>query len=311
MQARSLYTRKNFRSFAVSRFYHIDPKDNEQIEQPIFLFYYSKGTSNAYRLPLHSHEYTEIFYFTKGDGVMHYKNKVVPVKKDDLVIINSRIEHTEQSNAVPSKPKRTTYIWYNVISVGNNFPFVNDNRPTDEIFHVSYGSPKNKAKEIFKDVEKLLTDKPPYYSAQVNILLQELFLELNTRFIAQNPTSHETDDLVFVKNYIDENYDKDINLDQLSKLVYVSKTHLINKFKERYGLTPIQYLIEIRIRHAKILLRDTTKSITDIACSIGFNDSVYFSAVFRKLVGVTPSYFRKVIDREDPLLAEKAEMYKA
>lgn len=293
----------------MSRFYHINPKDTEIIEQPIFLFLYSKGTSNAYRLPLHSHEYTEIFYFTKGDGIMLYKDKSVPVKKNDLIIINSHTEHTEQSNAVAHKPKRTTYIWYNVISVANDFPFNGESHFKDEILHISYGTPKNKANEVFKALEKLFVNKPPYYTAQANVLLQELFIELRSRLSSQKPPLQQTDDVAFIKNYLDENYEKDVNLNQLAKLVFVSKTHLINKFKERYELTPIQYLIEMRIRRAKALLRDTTKSITDIACMVGFNDSVYFSSVFKKQVGVTPSAFRKVVDREDPLLVEKEEIF--
>ena len=109
-------------------------------------------------------------------------------------------------------------------------------------------------------------------------------------FIIEDTTNY----ILKIRSYILENFDKPLNLDELSALAYVSKVQLINKFKKAYGVTPIQFLNNERITQAKKLLKNTNLSITQIAINVGFNDSIYFSNVFKKSMGVTPTHYRNL-----------------
>ena len=73
---------------------------------------------------------------------------------------------------------------------------------------------------------------------------------------------------------------------------HYSQRHFIRLFSAAYGMTPQRYLLDVRIRHASSMLRDSTLNVTEIALRCGFDDSNYFSRIFRKYTGHSPSEFR-------------------
>ncbi len=83
------------------------------------------------------------------------------------------------------------------------------------------------------------------------------------------------------------------SLDELAKSCFLSKSELIRHFKKGYGKTPYKFLTELRISHAKNLLKNTDFSIAKIADFLHFADPYYFSNVFKQYVGIPPSEYRK------------------
>jgi len=86
--------------------------------------------------------------------------------------------------------------------------------------------------------------------------------------------------------------DRMCNLDKLSSEVYVSKYHLIRKFKSKIGITPHQFLIQVRVRKAQKEIADGGRLI-DAAIDNGFYDSSHFDKCFQKIVGIPPSEYSK------------------
>ncbi len=95
------------------------------------------------------------------------------------------------------------------------------------------------------------------------------------------------------KAYIDENYQKDISLDDVSRHVDISPYYFSKLFKQEDGRTFIEYLTGLRIREARRLLRNPGLSIKEIGIMCGYADPNYFSRIFKKYEGVTPSEFRE------------------
>lgn len=93
--------------------------------------------------------------------------------------------------------------------------------------------------------------------------------------------------------YIENNYDRDISLNDIAEKVYLTPSYLANLFKEDTGETVMNYLTRIRINEAKNYLENTDKKIYQIAEEVGFNNSKYFSRVFKKRTGYTPGQYRK------------------
>jgi len=98
--------------------------------------------------------------------------------------------------------------------------------------------------------------------------------------------------VIGTRHFIENNFDKELNLDMLSHIRFTSKFHLLRLFKKYYGQTPKQYLIDKRIEKAKELLTGGT-AVTETCFYIGFDSPSSFSTLFKSRVGLTPSEFQK------------------
>ncbi|MCU4676262.1 AraC family transcriptional regulator [Catenovulum sp. 2E275] len=93
-----------------------------------------------------------------------------------------------------------------------------------------------------------------------------------------------------IKTYILTNYDSDISLNNVADNVGCSRSHVTKVFKNVTSQTILQYLVDVRVHKAKTLL--LTKSVTETAYEVGFNNSAYFSTVFKKQTGLTPKEYQ-------------------
>jgi AraC-like DNA-binding protein len=102
----------------------------------------------------------------------------------------------------------------------------------------------------------------------------------------------QLDAVIATRNYIDNNYETDLNLDLLSRTRFVSKYHLLRLFKKYYGQTPRQYLKDKRIEKSKEYLKKGI-SITETCFAIGFESPSSFSTLFKNRTGLAPTEFQK------------------
>ena len=96
-----------------------------------------------------------------------------------------------------------------------------------------------------------------------------------------------------IKNYIDSNISDEISIDKLSGLIFKSPSQTIRIFKKQLGITPYEYHMKNRIEKAISLLHETNKPVKEIAFNLGFCDEHYFSNIFKKKTGKTPTEYRK------------------
>ena len=118
-----------------------------------------------------------------------------------------------------------------------------------------------------------------------------------TREVCDNISTsreRESENVVFrVKSYINDNYAQDISLDDVSRLVDISPYYFSKLFKQEVGENFIEYLTRTRITHAMRLLEDSRYSIKEVCLMCGYSDPNYFSRIFKKYEGMTPSEYRE------------------
>jgi len=102
----------------------------------------------------------------------------------------------------------------------------------------------------------------------------------------------QIDTVIGTRHFINNNLDKEINLDLLSHARFTSKFHLLRLFKKYYGQTPKQYLTDKRIEKAKQLLKEGM-SVTETCFEVGFESPCSFSTLFRARTGQTPAAYKK------------------
>lgn len=100
-------------------------------------------------------------------------------------------------------------------------------------------------------------------------------------------------ELLQIKQYLDENYEKKVTLDGLSQRYFINKYYLTRVFKEQFGVSIGDYLLSVRITNAKNMLRFTNKSAEQIGRECGIGDVYYFSRVFKKVEGITLREYRQ------------------
>ena len=98
--------------------------------------------------------------------------------------------------------------------------------------------------------------------------------------------------VIATRNFIDNNFKNELNLDFLATELFTSKYHLLRLFKRYYGQTPRQYLIDKRIEKSKEHLKSGMK-VTKTCFAVGFESLGSFSTLFKKKTGKSPSEFQK------------------
>lgn len=96
-----------------------------------------------------------------------------------------------------------------------------------------------------------------------------------------------------VVDYIHQHYHRDLNLEEVAEAVYFSPCYLSRVFKQMLKVNFIDYLTQVRLEKAKIFLKDSNCSISDIGRKVGYQDPKYFSTLFKKHIGCTPSEYRR------------------
>lgn len=128
--------------------------------------------------------------------------------------------------------------------------------------------------------------------------IEKLLQQLTRSFV----DNQQEDFFSILLQYIKLHYKEDITLEQLAQLSNNSVRHVGRQFKERIGISPIEYVISLRMREASLLLQTSDTSLQEIAEFIGYSDSYTFSKMFKKHCGIAPIHYRNLYRKTTNIL---------
>ncbi len=146
-------------------------------------------------------------------------------------------------------------------------------------------------KQIILELQRCQQDSEEMLALLLRHLLILFHRELKRDHALKNEyLDHEMDTAV---SYFNENYNRDINIEAYAASRGMSVSWFIRNFKKYTGTTPMQFITSIRITNAQMLLETTNYAINEIARIVGYDNPLYFSRLFRKQKGCSPSQYRK------------------
>lgn len=267
------------------------PLDYHKSDRPeAQLLYVTCATSdNDWHSIEHTHYFSELFFVTKGKGCIQINNKKIPVLKNDLILINPNIPHTELGNR--------GFPWeYIALGIeGVQFCYQENGNPYDYSIHSLHPDTTELIwylNTLVKEIKNQKTDFETACQTLLELILISIARSTKQDFLSA-PKQKTTKECKLVEQFINENYSQDITLETLSSLVHINKYYLVHAFKNYKGLSPINYLIQKRVEEARHLLESTNYPVTKIAEIIGFSSQSYFSQTFKRLTGTSPNNYRK------------------
>lgn len=250
------------------------------------------------------------FMVEDGEGELVYEGKKYELKTGDVVFIDCRKAYSHSTGNTRSTG--------NIQELCDDHSTEKDNSnlwslrwchfygPSMPAIYAKYcerggqpvirGADVNQYVTLLTDIYALASSSDYIRDMRINGKLNDLLTLLMESSWHQGNSSNAPKkmDISLVKSFLDEHYSEKLSLESVASHFFIDKHYLTRLFKEQYGVTLVTYLQQVRITHAKRMLRFTDKSIKEIGLECGIGELNYFSRVFKKLEGVSPSEFRKV-----------------
>ena len=201
----------------------------------------------------------------------------------------------------PKDPQR--YIYYGEEQTEVYWVHFTGNNVTNILRHYGIGSGMRVIEtgtsleypRIFKQMIQELQRCQAHYPDLLTLLLLELLIRIERQIGREHrpKDAYLNAEMELAIQHFSDHYSDEINIEEYALSRGMSVSWFIRSFKQYAGTTPMQYLVERRMANAQVLLETTSYNISEIAALVGYDNPLYFSRIFRKQKGMSPSEYRK------------------
>ena len=261
---------------------------------------------------VHSHEYIEVMYIVSGTATHQIGNEKYRVKKGDLFIVNVGTTHAFYLDKNPDE----SFVAYDLMFTPEFFDSsINGYHPLEALNHSFMfrslfteqdtpkpylsvtGSQYTAFGELFN---KIYHEHQAMKKGYIDIIRAYLIELIITCFRLNDDKTANADlknrrIIDFLTDFISQNYSHRLSVNELAKSVFLNPDYLGRIFKKQTGFSLTEMIQKVRIENACNMLRNTDKSVSEIAFLCGFEDVKFFYTVFKKRMGILPSDYRKTI----------------
>ncbi|WP_050640791.1 MULTISPECIES: AraC family transcriptional regulator [Clostridia] len=229
----------------------------------------------------------EISFTLEGKGFLEYRGMKYQLEKGEGYFISCKEHHLY--GTATEKWSRTIFhlngslveTLFSKYSSDRNVKFTLNSFPNFEMLQL----------QVLKASQKIM----PYREYRVSCLIDLLLTELLTANNATAFPASTQNVIAAIIQHLRDYYNQDITLTDLAHDFGINRTNLCKEFKNYTGFSIKQYVLTLRINHAKLFLRNSNYRVEEISELIGFHDTAHFIQIFKKMIGLTPHQFRNQI----------------
>ncbi|HEX3075583.1 MAG TPA: helix-turn-helix domain-containing protein [Lachnospiraceae bacterium] len=267
-----------------------------------FFVQYGKHEEN---LKIHYHyDFSELVIVLSGTATHIVDNERYIIKKGDVFVINCSTSHGYEDPVnfkICNIMFKSAFLYRSVSDIkrtaGFHALFVIEpylaklhnfySRLTLELSDYEIG------KRLITSLIDEYTEMEEGYQTFIQAYFMQLVVFLSRRYsLAETKAKDSIINIASAISYMENHFKEQLTLQTLAELANISVRHFSRIFQETYNMTPMNYLLQLRMQNACSLLKNSKHAITDIAYESGFNDSNFFTRQFKKTYGVTPTKYR-------------------
>ncbi|MBQ2923516.1 MAG: AraC family transcriptional regulator [Tyzzerella sp.] len=233
----------------------------------------------------------QLLYIASGKAHFHFGNEEHIVTAGHMVLYR------------PKEPQKYEYygedqtqVYWVHFTGGNVTNILRSYNLTDDkkVFYCGSGL---EYQNLFRNMIYELQMCKENYAEMLEMYLRQIFIMLQRYFISASRTDNArvVEEIDKATAYFNEHYSEDISIDEYAENNHFSVSWFIRNFKQCTGSTPMQYILSKRIYNAEILLQNPSYNVTEISRIVGYDNPLYFSRIFKKTKGLSPSEYRKNI----------------
>ena len=258
----------------------------DNLEFPAYVFIDDFEKEGQYFL-LHWHEHLELHYVLEGNPVFHIgqQEEQLQTKPGDLVIVNSNKLHVGFCNG-----KRVRVL----VTIFDLADFSKELKGQDFVFQSLVRGDATVGEFMDTLWVECCTEQIGYQLSCKGILIQlvtYLIRNYTTELLDKRESVRRKKQLKRLNTtikYIGEHYAEPISNGELAELVSLSESRFNHLFKDNMGVSPMQYINEVRLKKAMMLLQRGEITVSEVSAAVGFEDYNYFGRMFRRYFGCTP-----------------------
>ena len=232
----------------------------------------------------------QLLYIAAGKGEFFFKGSGVPtiVTKGNMILFRPGEPQVYNYYAVD----KTEVYWVHFTGWKVEEYLMRYELPQEE--NVFYTGVSPDYPWIYNQIIRELQLQRENYEEMISLFMHHIFLTINRYIKERRYTNNDRiNDIERAVHYFKSNFNKPISIEQYASEHLMSVNWFIHSFRSIMKVSPMQYIVSLRIATAKGYLESSSKSIAEIANEVGYDNALYFSRLFKKRTGMTPSEYRR------------------